>query len=70
MTTSDEIGLLASAFNSMTARLRDFINTLESRVAERTRNLELGAEVGRTVSQVRALDVMLKDAAELIRKAI
>ena len=36
-------------------------------MAERTRNLELAAEVGRTVSQVRALDVMLKDAAELIR---
>ena len=68
MTTSDEIGLLASAFNSMTARLRDFINTLESRVAERTRYLELGVEVGRTVAQVRALDVMLNDAAELIRK--
>jgi GAF domain-containing protein len=52
----------------MTTQLREFISTLESRVAERTRNLELAAEVGRTVSQVRALDVMLKDAAELIRK--
>ncbi len=37
-------------------------------MTERTHNLELAAEVGRTVSQVRALDVMLKDAAELIRK--
>lgn len=63
----DETGTLATAFNRMTAQLRDFIASLESRVAERTRNLELAAEVGRTVSQVRALDVMLKDAAELIR---
>jgi methyl-accepting chemotaxis protein len=63
----DETGTLATAFNRMTSQLRDFISTLESRVAERTRNLELAAEVGRTVSQVRALDVMLKDAAELIR---
>lgn len=63
----DEIGVLASAFNNMTTQLRDFIASLESRVAERTRNLELAAKVGRTVSQVRALDVMLKDAAELIR---
>lgn len=68
VTSSDEIGLLASAFNSMTARLREFINTLESRVVERTRNLELASEVGRTVSQVRALDIMLTEAAELIRK--
>ncbi|MBI5933488.1 MAG: GAF domain-containing protein [Chloroflexi bacterium] len=63
----DETGVLAKAFNSMTAQLREFLATLESRVAERTRNIELAAEIGRTVSQVRALDVMLKDAAELIR---
>jgi len=66
--SNDELGLLASAFNNMTSRLRDLIGTLESRVAERTQNLELAAEVGRTVSQVRALDVMLTEAAELIRK--
>jgi GAF domain-containing protein len=65
--TGDEIGTLAGTFNRMTQQLRDFIATLESRVAERTQNLELAAEVGRTVSQVRALDVMLTEAAELIR---
>jgi len=63
----DELGTLASAFNSMTAQLRDTIGSLEGRVAERTKNLELAATVGRSVSQVRALEVMLKDAAELIR---
>ncbi|MFZ5879265.1 MAG: GAF domain-containing protein [Chloroflexota bacterium] len=65
---TDETGILASAFNQMTAQMHDLFNTLESRVAERTRNLELAAEVGRAVSQVRALDIMLTDAAELIRK--
>jgi GAF domain-containing protein len=40
---------------------------LEKRVAERTKSLELATEVGRSVSQVRALDVMLKDAVEIIR---
>ena len=44
------------------------LDTLEQRVAARTRNLELAAEVGRAVSQVRGLDVVLTDAAELIRK--
>jgi GAF domain-containing protein len=42
--------------------------SLEQRVADRTRNLELAAEVGRSVSQVRALDAMLKDACDLILK--
>ncbi|MEB2332922.1 MAG: GAF domain-containing protein [Anaerolineaceae bacterium] len=41
---------------------------LEQRVADRTRNLELAAEVGRSISQVRALDEMLKDACYLILK--
>jgi GAF domain-containing protein/HAMP domain-containing protein len=66
--TGDEIGTLATTFNTMTAKLRESIGTLEQRVAERTQNLELAAEVGRSVSQVRALDVMLQDACELIQK--
>ncbi|HIQ01515.1 MAG TPA: HAMP domain-containing protein, partial [Anaerolineales bacterium] len=36
----DEIGVLAAAFNRMTARLRELIGTLERRVAERTADLE------------------------------
>jgi len=65
--SQDEIGTLAATFNDMTSRLRESFSMLEQRVADRTRNLELAAEVGRTVSQVRTLDVMLKDAAEIIR---
>lgn len=66
--TADEVGALARTFNAMTSRLQETLGNLEARVAERTRNLELAAEIGRTVSQVRALDVLLKDAVELIRK--
>jgi GAF domain-containing protein/HAMP domain-containing protein len=65
--TGDETGALATTFNTMTARLRESIDTLEERVAERTRNLELAADVGRSVSQVRDLNVMLRDACALIR---
>ena len=68
VTTADEVGTLATAFNTMTSRLRETLQGLEQRVAARTKNLELAAEVGRSVSQVRALDVMLKDACELILK--
>ncbi|MFT3892836.1 MAG: GAF domain-containing protein [Anaerolineales bacterium] len=64
----DETGSLAKAFNTMTDRLREILSGLEQRVAARTRNLELAAEVGRAVSQVRDLDVMLKEACELILK--
>ncbi len=63
----DETGMLANAFNLMITQLRESFATLEQRVADRTRGLELASEVGRTVSQVRALDVLLTDAAEIIR---
>ena len=63
----NEITILASTFSRMAAQLREFIIKLEGRVAERTHSLELAAEVGRAVSEVRALDVMLKDAVEIIR---
>ena len=67
-TAADEIGTLATTFNTMTSRLQETLGGLEQRVADRTRNLELAAEVGRTVSQVQKLDVMLKEASELILK--
>jgi len=66
--TADEVGGLAKAFNTMTSQLQSTLQGLEQRVADRTRNLELAAEVGHAVSQVRSLDVMLKDACELILK--
>ena len=47
--------------------LRDLQTVLEQRVAERTHSLELAAEVGRSVSRVRELGPMLKEAAEIIR---
>jgi GAF domain-containing protein/HAMP domain-containing protein len=68
VTNADEIGILATTFNTMTSRLRETLQGLEQRVAERTQNLELAAKVGRSVSRVGALDIMLKDACDLIQK--
>jgi len=63
---ADEFGILAKTFDTMTKQLRDLIGSLEQRVADRTQNLELAAEVGRSVSQVREMDIMLRDACQLI----
>lgn len=66
--TADEVGDLAKAFNMMTSQLQGTLQGLERRIADRTHNLELAAEVGRAVSQVRDLDVMLRGACDLILK--
>lgn len=43
------------------------LQNAQKEVIARLAQIQLAAEVGRAVSQVRALDVMLKEAAELIR---
>ncbi|MCX6034950.1 MAG: histidine kinase, partial [Chloroflexi bacterium] len=79
----DEVGALARAFNSMTAQLRDLINSLEQRVQERTRDfqkankaleqralqMETSAQVGREITSILDIDVLLSRVVELIQDA-
>lgn len=73
VTTQDEIGVLATTFNSMTVRVRDLIGNLEQRVAERTQALErraiqlqAAADVGSTAARLRNLDELLRQVTRLI----
>jgi GAF domain-containing protein/HAMP domain-containing protein len=73
ITSRDEIGTLALAFNTMTARLRQILEGLERRVADRTSELALAneknerrakqfesiAEVANTISSTRDMDSLL-----------
>ena len=47
-----EIAQVASAFNEMTSRLREFITSLEQRVADRTKALATSAEVTRHLAAI------------------
>jgi len=77
VTTHDEVGVLATAFNTMTAELRETLEGLEKRVAERTeelrlQNAELGALHETTLGVMHRLDVddllreLLTRACELL----
>lgn len=76
----DEIGVLANAFNVMTARLRELITSLEQRVLERTTDLEQAtlqsskrAEELQVVSEVaRAVstEVNLENLLELVTNVV
>jgi nitrate/nitrite-specific signal transduction histidine kinase len=72
----DEIGALAEAFNTMTARLRELIRTLEERVRERTRalrqhavQLETSAQISREITSILDIDDLLKEVVHVIRTA-
>jgi signal transduction histidine kinase/HAMP domain-containing protein len=77
----DEIGILARAFNIMTAELRALYNGLEQKVAERTTQLReanrrlryramqlaVSAEVGRVATSILDMDILLSRVVQLIR---
>ena len=64
----DEIGALASAFNRMTAQLRDLIGSLEQRVTERTKALSSVAEVGIAASTILETDELLQQVVDLTKE--
>jgi GAF domain-containing protein/HAMP domain-containing protein len=73
--STDEIGVLASAFNSMTDQLQSTLVGLEQRIDERTADLkkstlelETIAEVARDITIIRDLNTLLNVAANLIRE--
>ncbi|MEP7288911.1 MAG: GAF domain-containing protein [Chloroflexota bacterium] len=65
--SGDEIGQLAAAFNTMSGRLAQVVGTLESRVEERTRNIEIASEIGRDAAQLRDIDTLLQRSVDSIR---
>jgi GAF domain-containing protein len=69
ITGRDEIGALARAFNAMAAQLRDLIESLETRVADRTRALETSAEVSRRLSTILDLNQLLAEVVNQIQES-
>ena len=63
----EEVAVVARAFNSMTAQLRDFIGNLEQRVAERTQALETSAEVSRRLSQILDQKQLVTEVVDQVR---
>lgn len=66
--SQDEVGTLAGAFNNMTARLREFIDTLEQRVEARTKDLATVAEVGTATATILETDKLLQEVVDLTKE--
>ncbi len=67
--SADEIGVLATTFNNMTAQLRQLVGTLEQRVADRTRALAASAEVSRRLSTILDQKQLVSEVVEQVRAA-
>ena len=66
--SSDETGILASAFNQMTEQLRTAFTTLEDRVAARTRDLATVAEVGTATATILESKKLLQEVVDLTKE--
>jgi GAF domain-containing protein/HAMP domain-containing protein len=64
----DEIGVLNNTLSGLADQLLVAIQELELRVAERTRNLEITLEIGRVLSSIHDLDLLLERVVNLIRE--
>lgn len=69
VTSRNEIGLLANAFNSMAVQLRDLVDSLEQRVAARTKALATSAEVSRSLSTILDPTQLAAEVVEQVRTA-
>lgn len=65
----DELGILATAFNTMTAQLSGLIGSLEQRVADRTKALETSTEVSRRLSTILDQQQLLAAVVEELQEA-
>jgi GAF domain-containing protein/HAMP domain-containing protein len=67
--SGDEIGTLAGTFNTMTAQLREFIGTLEQRVADRTKALTTSTEVSRRLSTIMEETKLVHEVVDQVKNA-
>ncbi|MCL4297083.1 MAG: GAF domain-containing protein [Anaerolineae bacterium] len=63
----NELGILATSFNDMTAQLEDLYTTLEQRVISRTRRLEVAASLGERLSSILKLEELLREVVNQIK---
>ncbi|MFQ5611420.1 MAG: ATP-binding protein [Anaerolineae bacterium] len=65
----DEIGVLANTLNMMTSRLHETIDSLEERVAARTRQLETVVELGRRLSAILDLSNLMREVVAVTKES-
>jgi putative methionine-R-sulfoxide reductase with GAF domain len=68
LNTADELGVLAKTFNSMADQLGNTLQTLEKRIQDRSHALEVGAEVGRRISNILEISPLIYEVVNLLQE--
>ncbi len=68
-TREDEVGVLTHAFTSMATQLKEILEGLEQRVADRTRALATSAEVSRRLSTILDQKQLVSEVVEQVQSA-
>ena len=68
VTSTDEVGTLASTFNNMTSQLQETLQGLEERVAARTKDLATVAEVGTATATILESKRLLQEVVDLTKE--
>jgi putative methionine-R-sulfoxide reductase with GAF domain len=69
VTSQDEFGALGQAFNTMAEQLQQTLSSLEIRVLERTRALEVASQVSRSLSTILDPDQLVKTVVQQVQTA-
>jgi hypothetical protein len=65
-TAHDELGSLMTSIDGVSQRIADLSRSLETRVGQRTRELEVAAHIGREIATIYEIDRLLNRAINLI----
>jgi len=68
VTSGDEVGQLATSFNTMADQLQELIDSLENQVAQRTRRLEIVAVLSEQISAILDLEELLAQVVNQIQQ--
>jgi len=68
VTSDDEVGQLAISFNHMADQLQELISSLENRVAQRTRRLEIVATLSERLTAILNQDELLEQVVNQIQQ--
>jgi GAF domain-containing protein/HAMP domain-containing protein len=66
VTSTDEIGMLATSFNSMAEQLSEIYRSLEQKVEERSRQIGIASEIAQRITSTTNLDELLNRTVQLI----